>query len=369
VAETGQTSSFNRAADNVRDWLYQKRHGKHDARRDDMLARVATFPGGAELLQKAKDASCDIFVKSRRDTGAEGRFSGEGERPWIMIANTGNPAEMATSLWHELRHMLQHLANAPIGVAHAGQIKDPRTGYLMELMGEADAFTAETLVACQQKKSGNPEYYGNLLTRPSDGVYGYIARYLKKNPYESFKDDATFARAMFTYLMLAGPLNYRARYFQRLGNIFSGSGDAKTFNAALAASKSGGSAFSPELTEMYGSGYAGVSYRALAAAFSRGQPFDEQLTLLRIESVVRKAPHMTEQQFQEAKTDVLQHVKDVYFKESDNSFRGFDQDRAAQRLRHAALSDTPATFTDLKPPPAPPKPAAKDYSWMRKPQR
>lgn len=313
------TSAFNRAARVLGDWLFQQRNGDHDMRKADMLARVATFPGGPELLQQAADRGVNILVGAKKEIGASGYYNSASEPPVIGIANTGNSANMAIALWHELRHMRQHAAN-PGGLAIAGQLKDPRTAHIMSMMMEADAFTAETLLALQQNKAGNPEYHRAMFDNPPHGVRRHIRDFLRQSPYENFGDDAAFARALFTNLMTEGLLSYRADYFSRLGYQFATLDSLEKFQKSLGNSAKGGTETSTELASLYGPGFMSVSPKALLAAFYAAQPADEKQVLKMARAAVNRAPRLTEEEFQKTRLDILMRAQELYMKDPDEYF-------------------------------------------------
>jgi hypothetical protein len=342
---TEQTSAFNRAATGFGDWLYQRRHGRHDQRHAEMIGRLETFPGGKELLQLAQDVGCDIRVTRKGDVGAEGSYDNSGEKPVIRISNTGNPAGMALALWHELRHMQQDAANPGTGFASGGQLKDPRTAYLMGVMIEADAFTAETLLAVQQKKAGHPEYYDAMFGRRLEtGSHREIYRFLQQNPNEGFRDDAAFSRALFTHLMTEGLVSYRAQYMARISYHFATSDNADAFREKVAGAKRGGTKSTPALNALYGPQYMSVSPRALATAFLPAQSTEERMILDIAQRAVEKAPTLTETEFQTAKREVTLLTKDYWYKDPDEpQYLAPAEMKAREELRQAALSDKPST--------------------------
>ena len=363
---SGFRSAFNFAANKVVDWRDRKKYGPREVQLADILTRLSTFPGGQDLLRRAQAMEVDISVVGRNDLkGALGHFEATGEKPVIQIATSDNAAAMTLYLWHELRHMLQHAAN-PDGMAMGGRLRDARTAHILGTMWEADAFTAETLTALKQKKSGHPEYFDAILAKPEPGAHQYIARFLQEKPYESFRDDASFSRALFTGLMLDGLLSYRVGYFDHLKQDIRNSKDIGEFRDKIAKSPSGGMVLGPELMAQYGTGFTQVSSRALATAFLRAQPFDEQSALLRVETMVRRADRMTDPEFQKAKQEIVSRLQDIWYKES-NGYRGQEAEAASNRLHKAAEAETPAALSDLKPR-RPAKPVKQDYSWMRRPQ-
>jgi hypothetical protein len=254
---------------------------------------------------------------------------------------------MAIALWHELRHMKQDAANAG-GMAVGGQLKDARTGHLMGMIAEADAFTAETLMALQQKKAGHQEYFEVTEKSRDYGVRKYIQGFLRRRPYESFRDDETFARALFTELMTEGLVSYRASYFARLGRHFAASATVEDFRKSVEQSETGGTKGGPELTKMYGKAYSSVSPRALMSAFWCVQPPEERDTLDLVETAVRLAPAMTESAFQQVKSDILERVQNIYMHDPDEPFYLRDEGvAAAGLLKKAALSHTPVPIGKL----------------------
>jgi hypothetical protein len=331
-----QSSAFNRAAKLLGSWLYQQRHGKHDTQKADMLARVATFPGGQALLQKAADRGVRIVVGAKKEIGSDGYYNSAKEPPEIGIANTGNPAGMAAALWHELRHMRQHEAN-PAGLCVPGSLKDPRTAHIMSMMMEADAFTAETLMALQQRKAGNAEYHHAMFANPDYGVRLHIKGFLRERPYESFRDDAAFSRALFTNLMVDGLLSYRASYFSHLGYQFAASNNLEEFRKRIGGAEKGGTGASPELTALYGPGFMSVSPQALMGAFYAAQPADEKHTLHLAQTTINRADSLTEEQFQKARTEILQRAQEIYMKDPDERhYSGPLSAKVADALKHAA---------------------------------
>jgi hypothetical protein len=341
VADTSFNNSFKQAVGN---WLSQRRYGRHDDRRAEMLARVATFPGGTELLQQAADLGCDIVVRRKSEVWVEGTYNNAGEKPVITMANTGNPARMAIALWHELRHMRQDAANPGRKMAYGGRLKDPRTSYLMGVMAEADAFTAETLMALQQRKAGHPEYFDAMFGHYlDDGPHRDIARFMRRHPYNEFKDDATFARALFTHLMTDGLVAYRVQFMAGIARHFAQAENVEQFRAAIAAEKEDGTKSSPALNALYGPKFAFVSPRALVTAFLPAQAIDEKQALEVADKAVDNAATLTEAEFQAAKTDMLARTKDFWFKPLDEpQFLMREEMSARERLRKAALSDKPA---------------------------
>lgn len=334
--------AFNGAAKTLGDWLGQAVHGSHDKRRAEMFARIRTFPGGEDLLKKAADAGCEIVVRPASEMGGEGDFNGRTIPPRIRIKNTGNTAGMAMALWHELRHFQQNAANGPRGFTHHGQLRDARTAHMMNVMIEADAFTAETVMALQQKKAGNPEYFNAMFDHPSNGAHRDIMRFMRDNPYEGFKDDASFSRALFTHMTSSGLLSYRASFFIHLGAEVYAANSADDFRQRVKESPRGGTKGSPDLAALYGPGYTSVSVRALATAFFTAQPDDEQKALNLVEQTVRRAPTLTEQEFQQAKREIVQQVNAIYGKDPDESdpyiFNVLDK---RKKLQQSAAADKP----------------------------
>lgn len=347
LAQTRESSAvrlaFNKAAKTVGDWLGQAITGTHDKRREEMFARIRTFPGGEDLLKKAAESGCEILVLPRSEMSGEGSFNARTTPPCIHIKNTGNTAGMAMALWHELRHFQQNAANGPRGYTHHGQLKDARTAHMMNVMIEADAFTAETLMALQQKKAGNPEYFNAMFDRPSNGSHRDIMRFMRDNSYEDFKDDATFARALFTHMTSSGLLNYRASYFLHLGASVYAAENVEDFRQRIKDGPRGGTRGSPELSALYGPGYSAVSVRALATAFFHVQPEDERQALELVEKTVRRAPTLTEEQFQEAKQDILKKTMAVYGKDPDEyDPYAFGVLGKRQKLQELAVADKPS---------------------------
>jgi hypothetical protein len=345
--------TFNQAAARYADWRAQKRHGPHETRRTEMLARVATFPGGAELLQQAAAKGVEIVVvREAVLKGGAADWNNNGPHPVIRVGNCGDPAGMALAFWHELRHMRQDDANPGRGFANGGQVRDASTAHLMGMMIEADAFTAETLLALQQKKAGNPEYYAAMFrAHDANGVHGEIVRFLEQKPYESFPGDAAFARGLFTYLMTEGLQTYRTGYFNTLAGHFRRAPTLGDFQALLARAERGGMRANQELTDMYGPGFSGVAPRALATAFWPAQNYEERGALDLIVKTISRAPSLTETGFQKARDEILDRAMGISFRELEHPRHVPDEEQQARdRLTKAAAQD--------RMPPRRPRPSA-----------
>lgn len=337
-----QAGAFNRAATGLRLWFYNKKYGPDETRRAEMLARVEALPGGADLLKTAADLGIPIRVLPKKEVGADGSLS-RGENYAVSVANNGNPAAMALTLWHELRHVLQNADNPEAGMPLGGDLKNARTSHMLALMQEADAFTAETLVAVQQRRAGNPEYYNILLEGKGEGPFAFIARFLRNRPPENFKDDAAFARALFTDLMCDGLLAYRAQFFARYLHEFKRADTLEAFRNRLDEVKAGGTHTGPELKALYGSGFmSSTSARALATAFWQAQPEDERQAVEMVGRTMRRAHRLTEAEFRAARDEIIQRTQELYFKDPEEAqFKSPDVLKAEKRLKQSAAADKP----------------------------
>jgi hypothetical protein len=337
-----QAGAFNRAAAGLRLWLHNKKYGPDEKRRAEMLARVEALPGGPALLKTAEDLGIPIRVLPKKEIGADGSLSRDGGFT-VSVANNGNPAAMALTLWHELRHVLQNAGNPGIGMPLGGDLKNARTSHMLALMQEADAFTAETLVAVRQRRAGNPEYYNLLLAGKGEGPFAFIAGFLKSRPPENFRDDASFARALFTDLMCDGLLAYRAQFFARYLHQFRKAETLDGFRSHLDAVTAGGTQTGPELQALYGAGFMGAtSARALATAFWQAQPEDERQAIEMIGRTVRRAHRLTEAEFRAARDEIIARTQELYFKDPDEArFKSPDVLKAEKRLKQSAAADKP----------------------------
>jgi hypothetical protein len=340
--KTGLKEAFNTAAARLRNWLDERKHGPHAQRREEMLARIEGLPGGKDLLQKARDWGVGIEVAPAHAIGgAHGvllsfKDGGFG----ITIANTGNVAGMTLTLWHELRHMLQN-AGPSGSMPHGGDIHEARTAHMLAQMQEADAFTAETLIAVREKKAGRPEYYEALLNNTGDSAMGCIRSFLHDHPPQSFPTEEAFARSLFAELMITGLYAYRAQFLGRIGSTFRDLKSEKELQEYIGCLPARNASVPDGLAAIYG-GYfmSSASTAALVTAFWEGQPEDERQAVDLVEKTVRNAKNLTAAEFAKARGEIVQRMHELYMKDPEEGrfpFMAFQH--TARLLREAAAAD------------------------------
>jgi len=320
MAQTGPKKGlFRSAIDGVKDFftkaddrIVQWRKGRHVEHRAEIINRVAEIPGGKALLKMAKEHGVRIFVVApRRIDKAKGRFSRGSGRKTIRVANNGDVDLMTTTLWHELRHAEQHVERGDMD-GNTTRLKDTRAQHMLSLMHEADAFTMQALFALRQKKAGNPAYFDKLVQRPGAANI-VIAQFTKENPYEKAADEAQYARQLFTEIMLRGLTGYNSKYFDGYNESFKTMDSLESYRNVLAKKNSAPDFGDAEgLTAVYGEKYmATVSIRAIASSFLHSQPKAAHDTLKLIEETAERAQSLTEQEFQQARKQILKSTKSL----------------------------------------------------------
>ncbi|HYD18276.1 MAG TPA: DUF6782 family putative metallopeptidase [Patescibacteria group bacterium] len=290
----------------VDDRYVQLRHGAHSDARAEIMDRVAAIPGGAELLNLAQQHKVKILVVNPASIDdVQGRFSRGPAGVFIRVANRGDIARMTTTLWHELRHMQQHIDRGDMA-GRAGKLHNARAEHVIGLMIEADAFTAQTVMAVQQARGGRPEYLEAMLSRDGPAM-DCIREFLKKNQPPDFSDDRHFARALFTEMMREGLPRYSAKYFERHRNIFQRAATAEKFRKLV---KREGVApkFLPtdRLLDTYlHRDDPAPSVSALARKFFCEQPREAQETLALIEDTVQRAKDLSQSEFKQARNEII----------------------------------------------------------------
>jgi hypothetical protein len=332
---------FNYHAGGLGDWWRQKRLGQHEDRRAEIIARVKAMEGGSALLQAAEEAGVSIHVVPKENVGAEGVLDRDSKgNPVVGVANTGNPVGMAVTLWHELRHVLQNIDMPDLGVPY-GRARDAGANHTFALMLEADAFTAEAVMAFQEKKKGNPEYYNHILKASGVGPYTSRRRFLLENPPESFRDEQQFARALFTEMMVEGLTAYSAKFFLSHGRVFNNSEDTAAFRDKIKDTPDIYAVTPTRMSQMYGQGFLpSTSMRALLTGFAEALPLQEQAALNLIEKTAANAASLTQQEFRRAREEVLQRVQDIYYTDpEDRPYETNEVTAAKTRLRKAARAE------------------------------
>lgn len=333
----------------------QKKYGRHDVRKAEMLERLNDLPGGDALKETVARNAIPVDVQSKRKL--KNAFGVVAKAPGlptvnVEILNTGDPVAMARTTYHEFRHVLQMEDMGSIETGGGRRIKDVRTAHMLSMMMEADAYTSEVLAACKAAKSGHPEYLDDLFTNRDGGPNAQHAKaFLQKQPFDSFKDDAGFARALFTDFMLNGLDNYSTTYFGNYRMQFLLSPTLADFKQHLADTPDAATVTpSKQLTEIYKQEFMdGVSVRAIAHAFRRNLPQEEQELLRIIDTTVANADKYTEDQYQRKRDDILTRAGSIYMKEDFYmNPPGSAYNPVSKFLADAARRDAAATVTEFK---------------------
>ncbi len=324
----------------VDDRLVQLRRGRHDKKRAEIVERVTALPGGAALLAMAKEHGVKIYVVApRKIDKSKGRFSRGGGKKIIRVSNNGDAALMATTLWHELRHVEQHVARGDMA-GGTTRLLDTRAQHTLSLMHEADAFTMQALMAVRQKKDGNAEYLDKFLNRGSAASL-VTADFLKKTPYESFADETQFTRALFTEIMLRALPGYNSKYFEGYHGSFEKAENLESYCKLLGRLKTPPDFDGTEkFSEVYSLKYMGAtSARAIASSFLHAQPQEVYETLKLIETTAEKAQQLTETEFQKARAEILKRTKSLSKAFNTASLKYPEEPRTL--LREAANANRP----------------------------
>ncbi|MEZ0259886.1 MAG: DUF6782 family putative metallopeptidase [Alphaproteobacteria bacterium] len=319
--------------DTVDDRCAQLRHGSHASHKKNIIARLKELPGGEAMLLTAKQHDIKISVVSlRRNKGSKGKFTRVNGQARVRVSNTGSDARMATTLWHELRHMQQHIERGDLA-GGTTRVKDTRAQHMISLMIEADAFTAQMLMGLREKKAGNPEYFNALMERESP-AFDAIRSYLKKTPYESVADETAFARGLFTEMMLTGLPAYHAKFFTAYAKTFEKAGSVDEFRHQMATKKAPPD-FSPSkaLHDIYGE--KPPQLRPLAAAFLCAQDKDVRRVIRLVDKTISNADVIDETEFQQAKAEIVSSSKRLAKAFRKNAVTGLPQKQ--DLLRKAAL--------------------------------
>lgn len=326
------------------DRYVQWRRGEHVELCKALLKEIEGLPGGKALLKSAARSKVKIsVVRPRQIKNSAGRFSRAKGKPNVYIANTGDRSRMATTLWHELRHVQQHIDRGDIRTGGVSRLFDTRRQHVISLMIEADAFTAQAMVALTQKEKGNPEYFNAFMSRDTNAVVA-IKRFLQENPFEKAIDKKEFARALFTDIMLDGLDGYSGKYMEAYYKIFKEKKTLEDFRKAIGKKK-----VPPEfhvstaLTDMYGQDYAaGTSVKALSTAFMRAQQPDVRGTLGLVEKTVQNVNSMTPGEYAKARREIMKRTKSL--KKAFNKKAVKQPPETREALKRAARQDRPPSF-------------------------
>jgi len=363
LPETRQKATFGQLlvlkaaaiVDNLREARLQRVNGTHESRREEILQRLDDMPGGAALKSLMQDEDIKLEVLSpRKMSHAFGQVAVApgAEKVGVDVQNNGNGVVMARAAYHELRHVLQFAAMDRLKEGGGRGLKDVRTGHMISMMMEADAYTAEIVTALQAAKNGKPEYLADVLGNKANGPnVDHARRFLKKRPFESFKDEGQFARALFTDLMMNSLDNYSTNYFGSYRSQFLYCQTLPEFQEHVARINPMKD-FTPsqQLGAIYGADFAGgVSIRALTAMFQRTLPEEERTLLRLIESTVDKAATLTDAEYAKRREDILEKGRSIYWKEYHNTQPpGTAENPVSRFLQKAAEADKPMTVSDFK---------------------
>lgn len=329
----------------VDDRYVQWRRGDHVEHCKALLKEIEGLPGGKALLTSAAKNKVKIsVVRPRRIKNSAGRFSRAKGKPRIYIANTGDRARMVTTLWHELRHVQQHIDRGDIHTGGVSRLFDTRRQHVISLMIEADAFTAQAMLALTQKKQGNTVYFDAFMSRDTPAVVA-IKNFLNENPFETAADKQAFARALFTDIMLDGLGGYNGKYMETYREIFKNRKTVEEFRKTIGKKK-----VPPEflvstaLTDMYGQDFAAeTSVKALSTAFMRAQTQDVRKTLSLVERAVENADSMNQEEYAKTRREIMTRAKSISQAFNKKAVKQLPATRAA--LKKAARQDRPPPFS------------------------
>jgi len=310
-----EKSAWRKFWDGVGDWFAQWFDGPKWLRKKQMIARVAQSEEGKRLLDLAKAYSIPIrVVMFRRDEKNSGTVDkrAEDETVGITVVNNGDPVDMATTLHHELRHVEQQRARGTVAKGFFGGLRDTARQYVVSLMDEADAFTAEIVEAFRRDRAGQHEYLENLLER-NGKVTAHVQKMLRGWPYESFKTEGEFSRVLFTHIMMGGLDHYSADYFEDYAKTFESAKTLKQFRAELKQeAEPPKEQPSPRLMEMYGGDFEGKkSLGDLSAEFEAVLPRQVKNTLKLIEKTVKNAKRMSAKDYKRARGEIIKRSKEL----------------------------------------------------------
>lgn len=335
----------------LREWSYQRKHGTHEDRRDDMLQTIACLAGGQALLDKAESLGTPIYVRHPRlmKNGFGYATPPREDKPSeVYVTNSGDTEGMGLTGLHELRHVTQFADPHYRENDDAFAVSRARAVFLTRMMGEADACTVEAFAAVKQQTAGNNSFVEDLNKRTTP-VYRTIQRFIRDNPLDSFKSDAAFCRSLFTELMIDGLDHYKYQFLNGQSIPFRLGATLEKFNEITAGKNTPGADHPVDayLGKVYGSDFTtATSMKALQTAFFAALPARERDVLTQMEKTAIKAAKgkLTEEQFAEARTEIIAKVNEIYFTEDADaaiykwSVKG---DAARQALRDAARAEKP----------------------------
>lgn len=335
----------------LRETLYQRKHGTHEERRAQMLETIAGLAGGQALLAKAESLGTPVYVRHPRAMKGNHGYALPPEAdkpPEVYVANNGHTPGMALTGLHELRHVSQFADPCYKEHNDTKAVARARAVFITRMMAEADACTVETLAAVKQQAAGDNSFMEDLQKRTTP-VYRCIRQFLHENPYEGFKSDAAFCRSLFTELMISGLDHYRYDFLHQQSIAFRAGQTLEAFNEITTGKTASATAAPVDdfLGRTYGAGFTtATSMRALQTAFFAALPPREQEVLTQMEKTAVRAAKgkLTQEQFAAARGEILAKVKDIYFTEDEDAafYKWMVKDSAVHKtLRDAAREDKP----------------------------
>lgn len=322
--------------DTLDDRAVQRRHGAHADNLEKILARVGESERGKSLLAMAKENAVDISVVAPRAiNGARGRFSRSAKTRRVRIASIGDIDLMTTTLWHELRHVEQHVIRGDM-TGGTTRLRDTRRQHVYALMHEADAFTTQFMTAYLHDRAGQPQYLEKMLARP--GAASVIARAILKG--NTTGDTAQLSRRLFTAIMLDGLSGYQSKYFANYRNSLKAAATLDDYKKVVAKKTAPGFPDDARLSALYGGEYmSGTSLESVAAAFLRAQPKEAHDTLKAIETLAEKAQTIDEKEYKQQRAHIMKQAKTLSKAFKKAALKPVPE--ARKSLRSAARADKP----------------------------
>lgn len=334
----------------------EKRFGPLAQRAAEVQAHLEQMPGGAALLAENNRIGAPIRVEHMRNLRGDFGYVSKKPEDGVVsttLANTGNPVAMARTAYHELRHVLQLES---LGLAETGggrRLREVRTGFMISKMMEADAFTAEALAALQAGRAGKKEFIEELLeSRDNQGPnIAHVRAFLKKRPFDSFENDAQFARALFTDLMLNSLDNYAVTFFGNYRMQFIFANTLEQFReAADKAAPITNMTPANILSDIYGPDFmSGTSLAAVTAMFRAALPEEERRALRLIDSALEKRHTFTEEEYRARRREILDTTEPIHMREYLNIHPpGTAYGVTAKFLQAAAEACRPPSAADYR---------------------
>lgn len=285
------------------------RYGSLDDQKRLLVARLKNVQGGTQALEIAARHKVRIkVVPASEIDGSRGRFRHGGKGPLLRIAANDDVPRMVSTLWHELRHVAQHVERGDLK-GGTSRLHDTRAQFMISLMIEADAFTAQALMCLREKQAGHPEYLRAFLKRDSNAAK-CVARFLKTNAYDP-RHEAAFARALFRAIFDTALDGYKARYLDGYRAVFKKAADVQSFRTAIGKSTAPPDVIPSErLLQIYGLRGGDVGpLRAQGLSLAKKQPAALYYALQQIEETVAQAGQMDDKAYRAARRDILKGTR------------------------------------------------------------